>query len=269
MTARFNQNIIVAANRVQDRRTDPSALGDTGRRYKSLDWQAYQNRAIREIIFDTFKALGAKFGNMVPEYMRTSGDLPVIANRTVRPVDAWIVTEAMDTAHKARVQVLGDDEIIDVIVGKNTLITPTDKRPVLYQEGDGLIILPKPTAITAIVARYIKVHQDIVVNISTTSAGNFLNVGFANYTSATRQLQGVMLIPFADTDIIESRVDADTVVLTPGSVPPGSVATIDQVLVSDNSPDDNDLILKPTWDSQIIDKMVQYASQDASRNINA
>jgi hypothetical protein len=224
---------------------------------------------------------------MVPESMRTSGDLPVIANRTVRPVDAWIVTEAMDTAHKARVQVLGDDEIIDVIVGKNTLITPTDKRPVLYQEGDGLIILPKPTAITAIVARYIKVHQDIVVNISTTSAGNFLNVGFANYTSATRQLQGVMLIPFADTDInkevmfkdagtsivyrarIESRVDADTVVLTPGSVPPGSVATIDQVLVSDNSPDDNDLILKPTWDSQIIDKMVQYASQDASRNINA
>ncbi|GEM_PF-6769254 len=284
-TTRFNNNILLAARRLQDVRTDPSPTGDSGRRHKSALLQDYQNRAIREIIFDAYKSLGRGFGSMIPEYVRTSGILTVSGAQATRPADSWIVTELIDSAKTLKFVPISDDEVFDVTVGKRTLIVPSNSRPCFYQEGDKVVILPSSTSITGVIARYIRVHQDIVVNTSLSTDGNYLLTAPAAWTAATRQLTATMGFPFAIADInklimfknagivysgrIEAWISAVIVTVIGDGLPTGNLAAVDTVLVGDNSPDASDLILKATWDSVIVDKMVQYATLDAVRNKDA
>ena len=285
MTSRFNSNILTAARRLQDARSDASANGDAGRRYKSIIWQDYENRAIREIIFETFKSLGVNFGGLIPEYMKTSGTLTVSGAKTVRPTDSWIVTELVDSNKKVKFVSLSDDEVLDVTIGKRTLLIPTDENPCFYQERDSIVILPSATKIESVIARYIVVHQDIVVNTSSSTNGNYLATSPAAWVGSTRRLTATMNVPFAVTDInklimfknngivytgrIESYILGNLVTIIGDGLPAATFANVDMVMVGDNNPDGSDLILKATWDSVIVDKMVQYASQDAARGMNA
>ena len=92
-TTQFNLNILSAARKLKDARTTADASSDTGKRYSSALLSDYQNRAVRDLLTETYAKLGADFGSAIPEYMKTSGALSLVSGSVAKPSDAWYTTD--------------------------------------------------------------------------------------------------------------------------------------------------------------------------------
>ncbi|HMD14791.1 MAG TPA: hypothetical protein VKI62_09215, partial [Bacteroidota bacterium] len=86
-TIRFDANILAASRRVQQIRVDPTSNGDGVFTFKSVDWQNYQNRAIRDIITQSYASLKFRFGDIIPQYVVESTPKSVSAGSVVMPSD--------------------------------------------------------------------------------------------------------------------------------------------------------------------------------------
>ena len=279
-TERFNQNIITVSKRLQDARSPATILDDTGKRYTIARLEQYENRAIRDFVRDKFKELGTSFGTDIPEMIKTSGNLPTASGVVVKPGDAWRVL-TLRTEAGLRIDRIPDDEVDAVRTG-TSLINPVAARPGFWEEGENLYLIPSSVS-GNVIARYIISHQDIAV--ITTAAGNGKwNTANGTWAALTRKLTATMNNAFIASDknkriafrdattarygFIESFVDADEVIVNGNALPTSDIAVVAQVMVIDLA-ETTDILLDPTWDSEIVDRMFVIAKQDVSANANA
>lgn len=287
-TTRFNTNIVTAARRLQNQRTTAAATGDDGGRYSSALLSDYQNRGIRNLLQELYAKLGMGFGDAIPEMMRNSNIIPMTAGRFTKPLDAYHVMELVRSDYSTKFYKLPDDRIEQVKAGRAPDITPTVNRPVFWEQGDIIYTLPASVSAWSVIARYIRVHQDISVITGATGPGNFLTGG-SQWFDTIKAIGAIMNVPFAvgdenkfvvfkddATDIVyNGRIQSaiaptgytqgEVVVLYGDDLPTADIALIDAVLVIDENLDNGDILLNPNFDGEIVDRIVALAQADAQR----
>lgn len=219
------------------------------------------------------------FGAVLPELVKTSDPLVLVAGATPKPSDAWRIL-TLKTVGGVFIDKLPDTEIELVKTNRST-IQPTTSRPRFYEEGENIFLLP--TNVTDdVIARYVQSIDDIAVITSNIGLGNFI-MAPGTYTLATKTLQATMNIPFSvgdenkrvmfhdGTEVFEGKITAvvgiDTVTLYGDGLPTGDIPVIQQVMVSDVSPDTRDIPVNQVWDAELVQRMVKMATEDASRSL--
>jgi hypothetical protein len=282
-SVKFNNNILEAAARMKDARTTAASSDDTNKRYTSAMWTRYQNRAIRDFLLEWFQKIGPdEFQNLFPEYIKTGSPLTLSSGSVATPADAFVVTELKNSAGTIKFWRIEQKTVQDVLLGIDGLIVPSATRPVFYEEAGNIKTLGITTG--DVIPRYIKTHQDIAVSVASAGTGKVKTGGSGAFNASTRTLSGLVMSPvfasgdegkwlmFIDTTgtvsvfmaRIESVVSATSVILTDDYGLPASnivAGQVGDVLVADI--DNVDLVLPEYWHGNIINRMVQFAMQDA------
>lgn len=282
-TTKFNNNILLAARRLKDRRTDASVNGDTGQRYSSALLTNYQNKAIKELLREKFAEIGAaEFMRAFPELVKTSGVLTLTAGVVAKPSDAFLVIDLDSSDYAVHFDVLEQSEVQRVRSGADPLKAPSATLPVFWDENGSINTLGLTTG--SVVARYIVKPDDLAV--ITSAAGNGKkNSANGQYTTATKLLQATMSTGFASGDenrvvmfydnaagkvyygTIASVKDADEVYLSGDGLPAADIAAGNVTIVLMEQLQDADVKLNALWFGNIVDRMVQYGLADAQAGI--
>jgi len=280
-TTRFNANILAAAGRLKDRRTDPSATGDANMRFSSDRLADYQNKAIKDIIVQQYGQLGPKFADVFPELIRTFSPLTTdVTGIVALPMDCWKVIEASKW-DKSQYYYAFKEDPLSVENNKDGLIVPAVDAVYWYQQYRELHVLPAAAYTVAI--RYLMHPADLLVQISVGTNGKWSNNPLAcSYSASLRLFVGNMTpLSFSIDDVgkvavlrssnavyycrIAAVVNGTTVALTGEGLPAASIPVGDlcEFLVADNGNLYTDIPLSPLWDSLIVSKMVEYGMMDA------
>lgn len=280
-TTKLNSLIVEAARRLKDQRSTAASSDDTGKVYNSAVLTGYANRAVRELLRELFEQYGEKFGDLVPEYMRTSSALTLAAGVTAQPADAWFVLNLVKSDRTVKFHKVPSNIVEDVRSGEHGTIVPSLTRPVFWQEGGSIYTLGVTTG--DVIGRYVRVHPDL--SVITTAVGNgviYATAGNLTWTAATKTLTvsgGAGTLTSADvnkvlmfrtaTVVYLGRIqgvsgDMD-VVLYGDALPTGNIlpSNIIEFVVSDRDPDSNDLALGNIWFPIVLDKMVRMGREDA------
>jgi hypothetical protein len=163
---RFDANVIAAARRLHDKRTDATSSGDTGMRYTSALLAAYQNNAIRDIVRDTYKALGPGIKTAMPEMLSLKEGAQPSSGIVSISTTTWMVLEVQNSAKTVRpFQPLGNADFLTVRSGFHPIIKPSATVPYFTQIGQKLYLLGLTGSDVDIVA--VRNHVDIVPGQST------------------------------------------------------------------------------------------------------
>lgn len=284
-TTRFNANILEAARRLKDQRTSAGTSEDSSKRYKSAVLSAYQNRAVRDIIRETYEALGEAFGDVIPEQVKTSGTLSLTAGVVAKPSDAWYALDLVKSDRTVKFWKLPHRQVEDVLTGSDGLIVPSATRPVFWEEGQNV----KTNGLTSgnVIMKYVRAHQDISVITSATGNGTiYTTANDLTWTAATKTLTVALqagLLTSADVNkllmfrtsgiVYVGRIESVSgdldVVLFGDGLPAGNIAVpnIIEFVVSDLQPDGNDLTLNAEFDGEIVDRMIEFGLKDAQAGI--
>jgi len=164
MGARFNQNILGAARRLKDQRTDATGSGDTdvngnSFRYSSVLLSEYQNRAIKDIVEESLASLGRnQFQKVMPEMVQQQGlQLSAGGSTATRPSDCLSILEMVEPAGiRTRIDV-------DVLKITNQLdqLNSVDSTDLWYVDGGTDILFYPPVTSTAPSMRYVRVHPTL------------------------------------------------------------------------------------------------------------
>lgn len=280
-STRFNNNILVAARRLQQNRSVAGPGGDTGNRYTSARLSDYQNRAIRDLIKAKYDAAPEVFPLRYPQMMKTSDPFTINAlTRIAIPSDVWLVTELWLGSLKFKK--VPDHRIGDVLSGVDRLIVPSVNEPAFFTENGYMYFLPDTGLTGEVKYRFVKEHADIAVNTAASGVGN-KNTANGAFTVATKQLTAAMSIAFADSDVgkkiifatvngigtltgvyeslIFAKVSATEVTIG-GDYLPTANEIVSTVLVSDYTPELSDIQISKYDDGAIIDLMVGLATTD-------
>jgi len=282
-TTKFNTNIINAARSLKDRRTNPSAAGDTGMRYTSALLAYYQNKAVRAFIAEQLAALGVTaFCEKFPELVKTSDVLTVASGKVAKPSDAlWVLSVAKSdyTLWYDRVE---ENDVVSVQTGRNAMVVPSASRPVFWDQAGYVNTLGLTSG--NIVCRYIVSPNDLAV-ITTAHDDGKKNTANGGYTAATNLLQATMNVSFASGDenrivmfwdnhaskvyfgTVASVKDADEVYLTGEGLPAANISAGDVTMVLMEQVRDTDILLNDMWMGEIVRRMVQYGIADAQAGI--
>lgn len=170
-TTRFDNNIIVVARRLKDKRLDtvpPLSSSDTGLRYSNALLSSYENRAIRDLILDRY-AKGTALLE-IPEYIATVASLaPNTTTGILAKSDAqWHFVELISTSPAVIFIPLAEDaQPLRVVSGRHGIINPTYRMPIFYEESGNLVVYPATSDGTtqwSLTGRYLKTHQDITID---------------------------------------------------------------------------------------------------------
>lgn len=278
-TARFSNNILKAARKLQDPRT---LVTDNGSRFTSAVMVDYENRAIMEFLRDKYKELGVEFAKTIPEYVKTSSPIPISSGKITRPTDCWVLLDVLASDNSKEYDSIGDRKVSDVLTGRDGLFLPDSSNPLFYEEGNYIYILPS-TVTGNIILRYIKKHTDIVISSGASGDGNYSPL-IGSFTLADKSITITMNTPFTSDDIgkrtlfrdtttvydgtIVGFVAADEVIVDSDNLPSGDIA-VQLMLVSDLSPDITDIQFDESFDAEIVDRMVDLANKDTVRNASA
>jgi hypothetical protein len=160
-TDRFNRNLLAAARRLKDQRTDPTSSGDVAMRYSSALLTYYQNRAVSDVFQSAIKNGKDLVDELVPEsiFFRTVETQSGIADI---PDDIFELLEVSSaTAPLTRYHHLVGD-IAKVEDGGDPLFLQ-GYTPYWFLSGGSLYIRPWE-ALNLVIIRYIKDPGDITVN---------------------------------------------------------------------------------------------------------
>jgi hypothetical protein len=284
-TTRFNANILAAARRLNDPRTDASSVGDTGKRYTSALLTDYQNRVVLEIVQQSIKEFESSPGLVLvlfPEYAKQSGVLTLVSNAVAKPSDAIAITELMKSDGTIYFTPIKQDEVQAIITGADGLNVPSATHPVYWEENGQIKTLPSAVAAWTVIARYIQAPDELAVIVGTASVGKW-STSTGGWTAATRRLvMAAMSTNFAATDvgkrlmirsatatyegIMSAYVGVLTVELIGDALPTGDIASpgVIQALMTDVG-SVSDLKINRIWDPIIVDKMVEMGLQDAGK----
>lgn len=170
MATRFNQNILDAARRLKEARTDATSSGDTEMRYSSALLTTYQNRAILDVVKSVFEKVGRLgFSTVMPEMVKgnltASLTSPIGGGAGVfsMPVDAWTFLEVFDLTGSKIVKRI-DADVVKVINSLDPLLVPSATQPIYYETMGTLVTYP---ALTSVVGRYIFVHPTMTTASTT------------------------------------------------------------------------------------------------------
>jgi hypothetical protein len=138
---RFAANILKAALRLHDQRTDPTALGDDGMRYSSALLSSYQNQAIRDLIKDTYASIGDKIDGLMPEIVSEVNGVVLTNGNGPLPSNVWLVLEAGADDYSWYGWKIQSNPL-KVKTSRDALVTPTLLKPAWYQKGRYIQFLP-------------------------------------------------------------------------------------------------------------------------------
>ena len=269
-TTKFNNIILDTARILKAART--LATDDAGS-YTSALLTRYANRSIRKFLIERIQQLMPfQFAEAFPEYVKESGALTLTAGLTAKPTDAIYILEVRQGSTRfSRVQ---QKDVESLVTGINRTMVPSATKPFFWEDGGNINTLGVTSG--NITARYIVVHQDISPITGSTSSGTS-NSGSGTWVSSTRTLTCAMDRSFSSNDInkliafggttvgyigiIESVTNGTTVVLR-GDGLPGNFSP-SKVLLSDTTPDSNDLKLNEYWHPEMVQRCVQMALADA------
>jgi hypothetical protein len=158
---RFDANIVTAAKRLHDNRATAHLADESAMRYTEALLVAYQNQAIRDTIRDTYLQHGDRFDRIMPEMSSESTDVTLTSGVGNVPTDCWIVLEAAKSDYSIYYTRI-DVNPLKVKANRDALMLPSNSRPVFYQAGRTIVVLP--TTVTG-PARlwYIQQPQDMTV----------------------------------------------------------------------------------------------------------
>ncbi len=164
-TPNLNGRILIVAHRLQQTRTDPTAIGDSGQRYSSLLLAGYVNRAVREFLTQSYERMGPDtFTKLFTEYIKTTTPtLTLVGGVVAKPADAWYFISLSKSDFSVDFYKLRQNEISSVLTKQNGEIVPSAADPAFYEEGANLFVLPNVAPISgwAVSGRYIVTHQDL------------------------------------------------------------------------------------------------------------
>jgi hypothetical protein len=160
---RFQANIIIASRRLQDGRTIETISEDTGKRWTLAELEDYQNRAIRNLIRDTFNELGEAFGSKLPELVATAGSTAIVGGSFARPAGAFRVISARTATGSTLLRMLPPNENPDKVRTGKSVIHPGLTNPYFYEEGDKVFVLPSSFAVN-VFPRYIQAWVSMVLS---------------------------------------------------------------------------------------------------------
>jgi hypothetical protein len=143
-STRFGANIITAARRLHDNRTyaeSNSGTYDVGMRYSSDILRQYQNMAIKDIIRDLYQKFLDKVDHVIPEMISESADITLTAGLGDLPTGTWIVLEAAKSDYSLYYTKI-DANPLKVRASRDPLLTPSASKPVFYQIGLKIQVLP-------------------------------------------------------------------------------------------------------------------------------
>ena len=279
-TTRFNDNVLAATSRVKDARSDPTSAGDANHRWTSAQWARYENQSIRDLLIEWIQKAGLEgFQIMFPEYVKTGTTLVPSSGAVAKPTDAFRILDLKDTSTGLiKFRVLDPKLIQDVVTGQDGDIVPSPTVPYFYEENGYIWLLGLTNK--SVTPRYIITHNDIAISTVAAGAGNY-STSHGAYAHTTQTLSGLtMHSDFTVADVnnrimiydnnalavyyarIASYVSTSSVTIEGDGLPAGDIASpYAQVYVATN--DINDLVLNPYWYGDIINRMVEYALQDA------
>jgi hypothetical protein len=288
-TTNLNTLIRAAARKLKDERTSPASSDDTGHVYSSALLTEYANRAVRDFLRDSFKALGKdRFAELFPEYIKQSGVLTLASGLAAKPSDAFLVIDLFVSDLSLKFDPLGESKVAQVQVSDAGLDNASATHPKFWDE-DGSI---KTLGVTSgsVIARYISIHPDLSVITTATSAGTvYTTAANLSYTAATKLLiidgelhifdtniptnQVIQL--WTSTTVYTGRVSSyhitiggDAEVYLDGENLPASDIVPSNLLgiaISGSGPNPNDIKLKEYWHGEILERMVQMGEADAVR----
>jgi len=144
-STRFAANIITAARRLHDNRTVAEASGDGVLRYSSDLLRQYQNTAQKDIVRDLYQKYGDKVSSIIPEMVIESGNITLTTGLGTLPAGTWIVLET-SSSDWATYYTKIDANPLKVRAGRDSLLTPSAGKPLFYQIGLTIQILPTSVA---------------------------------------------------------------------------------------------------------------------------
>lgn len=276
-STRFNENILRASRKLQERRTVATAAGDvSGSRYTSALLQDYQNHAIRRLLLERMSALGVeRFAAAIPEYVSTTPELTLTGESTPIPADCWLV-ESVWSAGK-RFYRVPEASIARVKAGADPLIVPSADESYFFQEG-GLIHFLPALASAKVFVRYVRAHVDLVVTESPSDLG-FVNIAPGTYTAATKVFTVTLNHALTSADVNSPFLFYDGTTVYSGfilSVASGGVfvgagdmlpavdKAVTTILIASTTP--GDIVLADSFDPQIVALMVEAAREDFVHN---
>jgi len=287
-TSRFNANIIEAANRLQDARTDALASGDTNMRFTSAQLQRYQNRAVKDLVRDTFLQLGRKgFAELMPELVRESGVLTLASNEVALPSDAWHFLDLRGTGTSPNNQsfTFVDDKDVSKIRAGRDLISPSSTRPVVFEK-DGKLVTIGCGATATVQGRYIAIPDDIVAASTSGTVGTSYIVGTGSTVSSSRAVNDTTNSPFVAAHVgkilaaltrasnvaraigrIQSIASTSQAILDEKAVFVSGTNAIDTLVIFDEF-SSGDLTLADTWDGEIVKRMVEIALSEVKSSVS-
>ncbi len=289
-TTRFNSIIVAAARSLQAERTTAGPSGDSAANgFTSAVLSDYANRAVRDFIRDTFAQLKENFGNLIPEYVKRA-TLTLVAGVAALPSSAWLVLDVQTSDHATKFTKLESKEVDDVMAGQDGMMDPSASQPVFWQEGLNLYTLGVTTG--NVIVRYIMKHEDITVVTASTGNGTiYTTAANLTWTAATKILTVAgQLHMFGGADetnkiiifrtaaivyigrIVSYRITIGSdceITLSGDGLPGGDIAApnIIEFVVSDFSPDVNDILLNDQHFGDIITRMLAMAHVDLAMKV--
>lgn len=279
-TPRFNANILTAAARLQDRRTDPTSAGDAGMTFISSRLAGYQNEAIRDMVLEMYKSLGSKIVDVIPELVKESSVLTLVGGEVAKPSDAWMFLD-LRTDDELIVFTKLTKEIGRVKAGK-TILNPDDD-PVFWESDGKLFVLPVDYAGAEVLGYYVVTPEDIEPSTVSAGAGGANGTG-GSYVAATKTLTCTVTPIFSASMVGKKVVFADAannvyvgrivevtsgtvVVLSGDFLPAGNVGTLTVIVMAETG--SGDVKLDPVWDGEIVRRMIDKANQDVKATVAA
>lgn len=148
---------------VQEYRSSAGSDGDTNMRWKSVNWQGYVNRSLAELVMKKFTEMGEKFGDVMPEFVKTSAELQLAGGTVAKPADAFVFFELMKSDGTAFFYRITSDRVLKVKTGADALLTPSEDEPVYWEEGVNLYVLPAEANAWKVVGRYVVTPTELTV----------------------------------------------------------------------------------------------------------
>lgn len=169
MATRFDANIVSAARRLHDRRTAAHLDSlETSLRYSETLLVSYQNRAIRDVIKETYQTAGDAFSAIMPEMIKVSPATNVTNGVITNPADAWIIMEIAKSDYSWYATRITHN-ILKVLAGRDAMLAPTVSKPAFYQTSTQTLIIPLSITGVQAVISYIPQPSDMVAGSGQTS----------------------------------------------------------------------------------------------------
>jgi hypothetical protein len=165
--SRFDANIITAAIRLHDPRTTAHLdSNETTLRYSETALVKYQNVAIRDTIKDVYLNHTPDFDSIMPEMTSESADIAVNSGIIIVPSDCWIVLECAKSDYTWYARRIARNTM-KVKAGRDALLIASASKPLFYQTGRTVVVLP--LTITSVNARlwYIQQPSDMTAGNAT------------------------------------------------------------------------------------------------------